>query len=85
MPTGVPIFRLAAAGLVLSRPYSETVNVEFELEQPGAVCNIEQSAFSRPRRVDLSLLKKQWRARDPTNLVSTTLPSKAESNSQEHS
>jgi Ni/Co efflux regulator RcnB len=27
------------------------------------VCNIEQPAFSGPRKVDLTLLKKQWRAR----------------------
>jgi Ni/Co efflux regulator RcnB len=27
------------------------------------LCNIEQSAFSTPHRLDLSLLKKQWRAR----------------------
>ena len=37
--------------------------VEIELEQPRAVCNIEQSAFSRPRKLDPSLLKKQWRGR----------------------
>jgi hypothetical protein len=63
----------------------ETGIVEVKLEQEPAVCNIDQSAFSRPRNFDFSFLKKQWRVQDPTNIVPTTIPSKAESNSQEHS
>jgi hypothetical protein len=47
------------------------------------LCNIEQSAFIRPRKYDLCLLKKQWQ--DSANVVPTTILSKAESKSQEYS
>jgi hypothetical protein len=48
------------------------------------VCNIDQSAFSRPPKFNFSLLKSNG-VQNPNKIVATTIPSKAESNSQEHS
>jgi hypothetical protein len=48
------------------------------------LCRIEQFAFSRQPKPDLSLQRKNG-VHDPTNFVPTTIPSQAESNSQEYS
>ena len=58
--TGVELDR-PRAGLSGRTVLRETGIVEVQLEQEPAVCNIDQPAFSGPRNLDLSLLKKQWR------------------------